>query len=293
MRRMPRGHALGLASVLVVAACSNTHSLNFDGSTGGTGGSGGSGGIDGGAADRGGAGGVLAEPIIPTDTGYVDGTNAAGVIGPWYSFADSYDDDGVAGQGPCDKAGHADCSILTTPIPGQPFPPSDLDTGKMCASGIAAQVVVNAATGAEDYANITGAGIALDLNRQPTATRMPYDVTDTSAHPAIIGVSFDIDAPPPNAVRVEFPTSAMPGADAGLGTDNEPAWWGGATANTSPVKMGTNTFTWAEVGGPMALTNPPAFDDTKILSIRFHVVSNASAAIDFSFCVSNLRFNTQ
>jgi hypothetical protein len=256
-----------------------------------------------GSKSGGGGGGGSSIAILPTDTGYVDGTNEAGVIGPWYAYGDGYDNSAVAGQGPCQTNGHTSCSMFTTPTPGQPFPPSDIATGKMCTAGTAAQVVaatMGANAGMLDYGNIYGAAIALDLNAPPndggtdtSGLKMSYDVTSTAGHPAITGVSFDIDTPPTNALRVEFPTNAMPGgtANPGSGTDNNAAWWGGATANTSPVKAGTNTFTWDDVGGPMYISNPPAFDKTKITSIKFHVVTNGTAAVPFMFCISNLKFN--
>jgi hypothetical protein len=38
----------------------------------------------------------------------------------------------------------------------------------------------------------------------------------------------------------------------------------------------------------MYLPNPPAFDPTKLLSIRFHVITNNVAPVPFSFCIGNL-----
>jgi hypothetical protein len=39
----------------------------------------------------------------------------------------------------------------------------------------------------------------------------------------------------------------------------------------------------------MNLTSPMPFDKTKILSMHFHVVSNTTAAVPFSYCISNVR----
>ena len=83
-------------------------------------------------------------------------------------------------------------------------------------------------------------------------------------------------------LRVEFPTTSQTGNDA--------AYWGGATAGFSPpTKGGTYSFKWADVGGPMYATNPPAFDPTKILSMQFHIVTNTSSAVPYTFCVSDLK----
>jgi hypothetical protein len=43
------------------------------------------------------------------------------------------------------------------------------------------------------------------------------------------------------------------------------------------------------VGGPMYLTPHMPFDKTKILSMQFHVVTNTSSSIPFTYCISNLQ----
>jgi hypothetical protein len=283
MRHVANNFALVLigTATLAVAACSSSKSSGP--SEGGTGGTSGGGGI----------------VLLPSDTGYLDGTNAAGVLGPWYAYADGYSDAGVFGAGKCQAMNHMDCSKFDTPMPGMPFAPSDVTTGKMCATGHAA-IVGTLPDGVNfDYSNVYGAAIAVDLNNMgagdsgvnPT-TKGSYDPTTKT--PPITGIAFDIDMPPTNAMRVELPTNAAPGGAAGGGTDNDAAWWGGGTGNTSPIKKGHNSFKWADVGGPSYLMNPPppAFDKTKITSIKWHVVTSTSAAIDFSFCVSNLTMLT-
>ena len=114
---------------------------------------------------------------------------------------------------------------------------------------------------------------------------MPYDA---SAH-GVTGFGFDIDMPPTGGqMRVEFPTSGEPGT-----TDINPAFWGGASANLSPfTKGGSYSFHFTDVGGPMNVTAPVPFDKTKILSMQFHVVSNASTTVPFAYCISNLRVLT-
>jgi hypothetical protein len=256
------------AVALTAGACSSTSSKS-----------------DGGPGTGGASGGCV---LTPSATGFVSGTDC-GAMGPWYAYADGYDDAGNYGgvtgtPAKCQMAGHTDCSKFTTPTPGTTFPPSA--SGAMCTAGTVAQVPAMGAS--FDYSNVYGAAIALDLNNMGAgdsgvnaATKPAYDPTTKS--PPIKGVAFDIDTPPLNALRVELPTdAALPG------TSNDAAWWGGGSTNASPVVPGHNTFKWADVGGPMYLTSPPAFDVTQVTSIKFHIISNNSAAVPFSFCVSNL-----
>src|SRR4051794_37052044 len=117
MRQIANNFALVLigTATLAVAACSSSKSNNPTDGGGGTSG-----------------GGIT---LLPSDMGFLDGTNAAGVLGPWYAYADGYNDAGMFGQGKCQAQAHTDCSKFTTPTPGAPFAPSDLATGKMCATG--------------------------------------------------------------------------------------------------------------------------------------------------------------
>jgi hypothetical protein len=157
----------------------------------------------------------------------------------------------------------------------------------MCTSGTAAKVINTAGTTTPAYSAIWGAGIGFDLNNGGTddggtGEKLPWDAT---AH-GVTGFSFHIDTPPVGGqMRVEFPTSVAIGT-----TDINAAYWGGATMNLSPFnKAGDYSFHWTDVGGPMYLANAMPFDKTKILSMQFHVVTNTSSAIDFSYCISNLR----
>jgi hypothetical protein len=231
------------------------------------------------------SGGIL---LLPDSKGFIDGTNAAGVIGSWYAFADGYGDGAsVVGAGPCQLAGHTDCSYFNTPVPNTPFAPDP--QGAMCAAGHAAMVPLMGTT--FDYTNVYGAEITLDFNVPPPrnggpAVKQPYDAIDRT--PSIRGIAFDIDTPPANAMRVELPTSAVPGT-----TDANAAYWGGRSTNASPVLAGHNAFFWTDVGGPMSsFLSPPAFDPTKLLSLRFHVITNGAAAFSFNFCISNLTLLT-
>jgi hypothetical protein len=215
--------------------------------------------------------------------GCFDGSNAAGIIGCWYSYADWYGDGAGAPAGAGDCGSNmanltADqCSSVTAPVPGQPFAGN---SGAMCTSGTAAKVIDMASSA------IWGAGIGFDFNNAGTADggvgeKLPWDAT---AH-NVTGFAFHIDTPPVGGqMRVEFPTSAAVGT-----TDIKPAYWLGATNNLSPIKNGGDyAFHFADVGGPMALTAPMPFDKTKILSMHFHVVSNTTSVIPFSYCISNV-----
>jgi len=268
------------------------------GGTGGAGGRGGAGGV--GSGGRGGAGGVGSGGhggaggsggaggggflLLPDANGAVT-NNGAGVMGSWYALADA--DTRTTSPSICKANGAPACSMFAASSPAQgsgaEFGPSDITIGKMCASGTVAKAVADRGSGtAIDYTGIWGAYIAMGFNvaAGDAGTQSPYDAT---AH-GITGISFDIDAVPTSALRVEFTTSAVPGT-----TDTEEAYWGGATLNSSPVIAGTNSFIWSAVSGPMYETNYPAFDPTKILSIQFHVISNPIGSVNFNFCISNLK----
>jgi len=230
-------------------------------------------------------GGGKGIPLVASDIGFFDGSNEAGVLGAWYSYGDWYNP--APGAGDCAVMGMftADqCSQITTPVPGQPF--TNAGDGKMCTKGTAAKVIADS-TGATAYSAIWGAGIGFDLNNGGTddgGTGMKA-AWDATAH-MVTGFSFNIDSPPVGGqMRVEFPTNAATGV-----TDINSAYWGGETMNLSPfTKAGTWSFHWADVGGPMYLTPHMAFDKTKIISMQFHVVTNTSSAIPYTFCISNLR----
>lgn len=229
--------------------------------------------------DGGGGGSGIA--LVPSNDGFYDGTNEAGILGAWYAYGDWYGGTPtMAGNGDCPVKGmftQADCSSITMPTPGQPFANTG---GKMCASGTAAKVVMS------QYSAIWGTGIGFDMNNAGndggTGQKGAWDAT---AH-NVTGFSFHIDMPPTGGqMRVEFPTNATPGT-----TDINAAYWGGAGQNLSPIsKTDDYSFHWADVGGPMYLASPMAFDKTKILSMQFHVVTNTSSTIDFNYCISNLR----
>ena len=228
------------------------------------------------------AGGI---PLTPSSVGAYDGTNLAGVAGVWYAFVDYSDGLGVGatpGTGSCPEAGftEAQCSKVTTPTVGAPFMPDSNGKG-MCTSGTAA-TVIGLNGGSPDYVNIWGAGIGFDLN-------FPGEVDgsggvkgqyDALAH-GMTGIAFDIDSVPTGgSFRLEFPTQS---------TEGNAAYWEGPTPYLSPIgSPGHKEIRWSGVAGPDWLSSPPRFDPTKVESVWFHVVSNASAPVDYSFCINNI-----
>jgi hypothetical protein len=175
--------------------------------------------------------------------------------------------------------------MITTPIPGQPFTNTN---SNMCTSGTVAKVIPMAGSTSPAYSAIWGAGIGFDLNNGGTddgglGVKQPYDATANG----VTGFAFDItgNVPVGGQMRVELPTSEIMGT-----TDIKAAYWGGATANLSPFnKMGTYSFKWADVGGPMYEANPTMFNPAKILSMQFHVVANTSSTVPYDFCITHLR----
>ncbi len=129
-----------------------------------------------------------------------------------------------------------------------------------------------------DYSNLFGVGIGLDLDSPGDGgTGLPFDLSGYT------GISFDIDVGQAN-FRVELPTAESGG--------NAP-FWGGVAAESSPIVPGTNVVRWADVGGPFYETDPPPFDVTRVLSIRFHVWTLPSSPTPFAFCINNLTLLTQ
>ena len=239
-----------------------------------------SGGSSGSSGTAGTSGG---EALVPNADGFFDGQNAAGIMGAWYSYGDWYNP--VAGSGDCAVMGGfaaADCSNITTPVPGQPFTNSG---GTMCTSGTVAKVVPMAGSTTPAYSAIWGAGIGFDLNNAGNDGGTGKNAWSATEH-GVTGFSFHIDMPPVGGqMRVEFPTNAALGT-----TDINAAYWGGSGANLSPINTGGDyMFTFDQVGGPNYLTSPMPFDKTKILSMQFHVVAGTSSTIPFNYCISNLK----
>lgn len=241
-----------------------------------------------GAADAG-TSGVDAGPdapiegvlITPGPTGLVlASSNTLGVQGPWYSFSDGAGADGSTATGICEARGlhtAAQCSSVTTPAVGS-FPNTG---GKMCTSGkVAVVIAVVGPSGLPDYANITGAGIGLDLNNSGGA--IPVRGVFNATAKGVTGLAFDLEVVALLGLRVEFPTPT---------TEGTPAYWGANPSfASSPAVAGTNVIRWADVR--IAGAAPPAFDPTMIESVLFHVPTNITAAGPYSFCVSNLRLLT-
>jgi hypothetical protein len=225
---------------------------------------------------------ITSVPITPGPTGLVLGSsNVLGVQGPWYAYADGMGGDGLSATGICEaRGGHpaTACSQVATPAVGS-FPNVG---GKMCTSGTVA-VVIAGAGGLPDYANITGAGIGLDLNNNGGA--VPVRGVFNATAKGVTGVAFDLEIVALPALRVEFPTPATDISSAGA------AYWGADVSfASSPAVAGTNVIRWADVRIPGAA--PPAFDPTMIESILFHIPTKVTSTGPYSFCVSNLKLLT-
>jgi hypothetical protein len=240
------------------------------------------------AADGSGIAGIA---ITPSGYGTFDGSNAAGVLGAWWSAGDYYGVEGTPGTGTCPRAGfpETECSVITSPKPGTAFP--YVVPGAMCTKGIVATAPEGDA-GYPDSSDVWGNMIGFDLNQPPGGgldASAGANVYDATAH-GIVGFAFEIAplATSPNSVipvppiRVEFPTE---------GTEANPAYFGGATMDLSPVSPGSLSgsyqIRWADVGGPLNLRDAPPFDPSKLESIQFHVPSTAPDATSYSYCILN------
>lgn len=203
--------------------------------------------------------------LRPDATGWVDRTTTGttGIQGRWYAFTDA--------SNCLPRHAATECSALVRPDPDDPSFGVTGNLG-MCAVGVVAKVIAGP-DGQLDWSNMWGARIAFDLN----------DGTDYDApvH-GVTGLAFHIGAEPARGAEMQvlLPTAAT--------TPHDPAWWGGATAETSPVHAGRNEIRWADVGGPNYLESPPPFDPTHLRSIQFGVKANELSAKSFAFCIDQL-----
>ena len=233
-------------------------------------------------------------PLTPSATGSVQYPPSK-LFGSWYPFADSIGPNPTSSSidienSDCVKNGQfmaSQCSMVTSPIAGQPFAP-DPSTGAMCTSGVAA-MVLPASNGGYDYGDLWGAGIGLDFDNPgaDASAKVPWNGS------AYTGIGFDITGGeiPINQVRVLFPFVGQHGSDA--------PYWDGETLEHSPLTTNTTVaIHWTDVAGPYYLTQatppvmPPRFDPTQVLSIQFQVFTNTTSPTPYSFCVSNLRLLT-
>ena len=206
-------------------------------------------------------------PLVADQNGHYDGSNPAGVVGNWWSAGDDYGLDGTLGGGSCRADGFAAsaCSVLNTPTPGTFFQPDP--TGRMCTSGVTAQVVPDA-TGNLAWSAIWGNIIGFDVNNPGSITdgTSMRGVYDAPAH-GITGFAFDIDGVKMDGhLRVAFQTQ---------GTENNAAYYGGASMDVSPISRRATTRsagpTWAgrSIWGPARRPSiPPSWRPSTSTSSR-------------------------
>ena len=159
--------------------------------------------------------------------------------------------------------------MVTTPVEGM-----FMNTGgKMCTSGTAAKVLKNTA-GTDDYSKMWGAGIGVDLNNSgggATAVKSPYNATANK----VIGFSFTIDMVPLGAdgIRVEMPTPAT----------RDTAFF----KTLLSTNTGSQTVLFSDLAQGSWVMPAGTFDATMVESVQFHVPTNITAAVPYSFCISD------
>jgi len=228
---------------------------------------------------------ALEVALAPSAMGFVN--DASGVIGAWYAYGDGNDG---ANPGVCQTVGMhptAECSAITAPVPGMPFAPAGVSLAQMCTSGTVAKVINFGDPPAQDFSNIFGAGIGLDLNNPGvdggTGVKMPFNAPTKK----IIGVAFDLDAVPASGLRVEFPFGSAATA-AGVWKPNKSSY-------ASPVAPGHNVLLFSSVMQPgyVKAADMVPFDPSTLTSIQFHVPTNATAAAPYHFCIDKLSLIIQ
>ncbi len=286
MRKFSNKSILSFLSFVGAAAlCSGACSSKATSSDGG-----GGGGAGGGTGT-----GFVGDPLTPGPTGFVDDRTHSGVVGAWYAYGDGAGGAAsLAGtdfaDSDCAKGGYttSQCSQITTPTPGQPFPPDA--TGAMCTQGTAAKVLMSTTGTTADYSQLWGAGIGLDLNNLGGDSGVLKGVYDLSKY---VGVGFDFTGMviPTSKMRVNFPFTGEHGTDS--------PYWDGATMPSSPLTNGAHVeIKWSDVGGPMYLSGQtppvpiPPFVNTMVSAIQFQVFTNTSTATPYQFCVNNLTLLT-
>ena len=210
--------------------------------------------------------------LLPDPNGFIDGSNAAGIVGYWGYYVDTPI---------CLDMGYAmdQCSLIDDPAGGPLRPstvlhPDEPATGHLCVSGVAAQVLVNPTTMQPDFGVMWGAGLQLGLN----GGMLPYDAP---AH-RITGISFEIDSPPAN-MQIMFPAAGSNGAN--------DAYWGGQYDYVSPVRSGLNIVRWEDVA-PRVNSGAAPFDPHTIAMFQIHVNTYVDHATPFDFCVWNIAART-
>jgi hypothetical protein len=314
---------------LVPACSSDTPSDDDDngGNGGSGGGSGAMGGSGGGGTMCDPAGDVT---IIPNETGWVDDEDGCvnmamlGIQGAWYPYGDQY------GAGPgdakCIKVGNhpsTDCSRIDSPPPppAMGFPNVNgamVTSGQVakvlpCVAGSPATTIPTSGCPANDYSNIWGAGIGFDLNADPAGADGSPGVKhtwDPAAH-NVVGIAFTIAGLPVGGkLRVEFPMQLTdaecaldkppipPGSTTDSHSKGAPFWGaqskGNAMFPNSPVVEGENKVFFDDMTATNGIESADktfyTFDHTRLLGIQFHVPSNTTSTVDYSFTISNIRF---
>jgi len=250
--------------------------------------------------------------LTPSPTGWIDHAdvcNDIGVQGAWHVYGDQYDSPETDAR--CIKVGlhlPSECAQITTPLPppawGFPNTGGVFHTAGVAETPLACPMgLTSDGCPAEDFDNMTGAGIALDFNADagPPDGDGARHAWDPSAY-GIIGVSFVIDHPP-KWLRVEFPTLLTVAEAAAANppitvenptTDADSAgapYWGAQADGDgkfprSPAFAGENVITWDQVAPPVS--NAYVFDTHRLIGVRFHVPAGVLTAYDFT--VKNFTF---
>lgn len=243
----------GLAGSNAVGGSSGRGSAGRDGDAGSAGASG-----EGGAANDGSltwdGGGV----ITANDNDY-------GIQGSWFFETDCVD--ATPRTLPC-----------TVPDPALAGPDAQLGWSvtaeKVCAKGIASQVINDPMTGMPAYQVQWGARLGFELNGTGAAVRQPYDAIARG----IRGFTFDIvtqsTPPQPADLRVSFvatPTTADP------------------HFVTALLPTANRTFLFSDALQGSWVTAPVSLDMTELTAITFQIYTNATAPKPFDFCISNVR----
>jgi hypothetical protein len=223
--------------------------------------------------------------LTPDENGWIDKstTGTTGIQGQWRALADDLSRVPALTAGGCQTDAYGECSTLHEPVLGRRYAPT-AGLG-MCTSGVIARwIAVAGSNGITPDGSSGRAGIVLDLKTpdwpEPRESSSPPTgkMYDAAAH-GVTGFAFDLDAEPPPGARPRVEVATVgPERES---PDPDPAYWGGAHLDRSPVHAGHNEFWWNDAG-------PIPFYRRRVLRIGFVVSGSEDKAVSYNFCIDHL-----
>jgi len=237
-------------------------------SSGGTGGDGTAGGAGDSTSsgDGGEAGATNGDSIRWNDEGVIStDTNDFGIQGTWFIENDCAD---------ANPAG-LPCTVPEPTMIGPDMRPGwTTSADRVCAKGVAAQIVNDPGSGMPAYSLQWGVRLGFELNGTTSGTRGAYDAVMRGLR----GLRFDITSsgtPTPPTLRVNFVTTST--------TDDDAHFIEVALPAVGQDFLFNDALQGSWISAPVVL------DKAALTAVTFQVYTNTSTPKPFDFCVSNAR----